>query len=65
MNIEWTVEIQIELFVERTQEAMGGSMTFREALRRRLAIIKPSAQLINKFNEMQPSELTPGIEYVP
>ena len=37
-------------------------MTFREALRRRLSIIKPSRQVINEFNKTQESQLTPKIE---
>lgn len=45
-----------------TLEAMGGNMTFREALHKRLAIIKPSAKMIEDFNREQPNQLTPGIK---
>lgn len=48
---------------QMTLEAMGGSMTFREALQKRLSIIKPSRNDVEKFNiSHQKSQLTPGIE---
>lgn len=45
-----------------TREAMGGSMTFQEALRRRLDIIKPSQRQIRDFLKQKPSTLSPGIK---
>lgn len=45
-----------------TKEAMGGSMTFQEALRRRLDIIKPSQRQIREFLATRPSSLSPGIK---
>lgn len=47
-----------------TKEAMGGSMTFQEALRRRLDIIKPSQRQIREFLTQKPSSLSPGIKWV-
>ena len=45
-----------------TKEAMGGSMTFQEALRRRLDIIKPSQKQIRDFLAQKPCTLSPGIK---
>jgi phosphoserine phosphatase len=45
-----------------TLEAMGGNMTFREALRLRLNIIKPPRKIIDEFNKTQKHFLTPKIE---
>lgn len=45
-----------------TLEAMGGNMTFREALRKRLSIIRPSESVINDFNKIQQSQLTPRVK---
>lgn len=45
-----------------TKEAMGGSMTFQEALRRRLDIIKPSQSQIRQFLMEKPSTLSPHIK---
>lgn len=48
--------------VERlTREAMGGSMTFQEALRLRLNIIKPTQKQISEFLMNHPSTITPGL----
>ncbi|KOB71166.1 PxPhosphoserine phosphatase [Operophtera brumata] len=44
-----------------TAEAMGGSMTFQEALKKRLDIIRPSVSQIREFVEKTPIRLTPGI----
>lgn len=44
-----------------TKEAMGGAMTFQEALRRRLDIIKPSQSQIREFLMQKPSTLSPKI----
>ncbi|XP_045536568.1 phosphoserine phosphatase isoform X1 [Papilio machaon] len=44
-----------------TAEAMGGSMTFQEALKKRLDIIRPSVSQIRQFIATFPINLTPGI----
>ncbi|CAG9561731.1 unnamed protein product [Danaus chrysippus] len=44
-----------------TAEAMGGNMTFQEALKKRLDIIRPSASQIKEFIETHPIHLTLGI----
>ncbi|XP_023948911.1 phosphoserine phosphatase isoform X2 [Bicyclus anynana] len=44
-----------------TAEAMGGNMTFQEALKKRLDIIRPSVSQIREFIETFPVHLTPGI----
>lgn len=46
----------------RTKEAMKGSMSFQEALTKRLDIIRPSQQNISDFIKDHPSTLTPGIK---
>lgn len=46
----------------RTKEAMGGAMTFQDALRRRLDIISPSQKQIRDFLSSHPSTLSPGIK---
>ena len=45
---------------------MGGAITFRESLRTRLNMIKPSRQQLRDFIESQSIEdvLTPGVTYV-
>lgn len=50
--------------VERlTKEAMGGSMSFRQALQKRLDIIKPSMKNLEDFNmQSKGCLLTPGIK---
>lgn len=45
-----------------TREAMKGSMTFQEALRLRLNIIRPSQKQIRDFLKTNPSTLSPGIK---
>lgn len=45
-----------------TKEAMGGAMTFQEALRRRLDIIKPTQQQIRDFIVQKPSTLSPRVK---
>lgn len=45
-----------------TREAMGGSMTFQEALRRRLDIIRPTQSQIRQFLMEKPSTLSPHIK---
>lgn len=44
-----------------TKEAMGGSMTFQEALKRRLDIIKPSQRQIREFLKTHPSIISSGV----
>lgn len=44
---------------------MTGSMTFQEALKLRLDIIKPSLSQVKEFIKTQPPTLTPGVKYVP
>jgi phosphoserine phosphatase len=45
-----------------TREAMGGAMTFQEALRRRLDIIKPTQSQIRDFLQQKPSTLSPRVK---
>jgi phosphoserine phosphatase len=45
-----------------TKEAMGGAMTFQEALRRRLDIIKPTQEQIRAFLMEKPSTLSPRVK---
>ncbi|KAG7308460.1 hypothetical protein JYU34_005667 [Plutella xylostella] len=45
-----------------TAEAMGGSMTFQEALKKRLDIIRPTVSQIRQFVATHPVRLTPGVE---
>ncbi|XP_061515881.1 phosphoserine phosphatase isoform X1 [Anopheles gambiae] len=45
-----------------TKEAMGGSMTFQEALKRRLDIIKPSQRQIREFLKTHPSIISAGVK---
>lgn len=45
-----------------TKEAMKGSMTFQEALRLRLNIIRPTQKQIRDFLKAHPSTLSPGIK---
>lgn len=45
-----------------TKEAMQGSMTFQDALKRRLDIISPSQQQIKEFIKLKPATLSLGIK---
>lgn len=45
-----------------TKEAMGGSMTFQDALRIRLNIIKPSQQQVSDFIKQRPSTLSRNLK---
>jgi len=47
---------------EWTNKAMGGDVTFQQALSARLEIIKPSTQSIDKFNQSHKPLLTKGIK---
>jgi phosphoserine phosphatase len=42
---------------------MGGGVSFREALRARLDIIRPSRAQVSDFLVQRPPVLTPGVEY--
>ena len=44
-----------------TKEAMGGHMTFQEALKKRLDIIRPSQKQIREFLLTHPSTITTGL----
>lgn len=46
----------------RTLNAMDGNMTFREALKKRLSIIRPSFSVIERFNKIQHDQLTPHVK---
>lgn len=46
---------------ELTRNAMGGSVLFQDALKARLALIRPSQQLIADCLKAHPPRLTPGI----
>ena len=50
----------------RTKKAMGGSVTFRESLRIRLNMIKPTRQQLQHFIDVQNIKdvLTPRVTYV-
>lgn len=45
-----------------TKEAMGGSMTFQDALKIRLNIIQPTQQQIKDFVKLRPSTLTRNVK---
>ncbi|KAB0799978.1 hypothetical protein PPYR_07858 [Photinus pyralis] len=45
-----------------TSKAMGGKMTFEEALKLRLDLLQPSLTQIDAFIRDKPATLTPGIE---
>lgn len=45
-----------------TKAAMGGNMSFRQALDMRLGIIKPSLKNFEEFNKLNKCQLTPGIK---
>ncbi|PVD24680.1 hypothetical protein C0Q70_15165 [Pomacea canaliculata] len=47
---------------EWTNKAMGGDVTFREALTQRLNIVKPSQQQLEAFITSRPPQLTDGIK---
>ncbi|KAI1717581.1 haloacid dehalogenase-like hydrolase domain-containing protein [Ditylenchus destructor] len=44
-----------------TQQAMGGSMTFRQALALRLNMMRPTREQLQKYVKTHPVHLTPGI----
>lgn len=48
----------------RTAKAMTGTMTFQEALKLRLDIIKPSLSQVKEFIRTRPPTLTPGVKCV-
>ncbi|XP_057295587.1 uncharacterized protein LOC130624035 isoform X2 [Hydractinia symbiolongicarpus] len=43
-----------------TEKAMSNGISFRETLRKRLELIKPSKQKVDEFVRTQPSKLTSG-----
>jgi len=45
-----------------TRRAMGGAVRFEDALRERLALIRPSRDLIERCLRAHPPRLTPGID---
>ncbi|BFZ08996.1 hypothetical protein BsWGS_12035 [Bradybaena similaris] len=45
-----------------TVKAMGGGMTFREALTQRLGIMNPTQQQVEEFITTRPHRLSPGIK---
>ncbi|GFN77428.1 phosphoserine phosphatase [Plakobranchus ocellatus] len=45
-----------------TLKAMGGSMTFREALTQRLNIVQPTQEKLNAFIKDHPPKLSPGVK---
>lgn len=47
---------------EWTKKAMGGGMTFRDALTQRLNIMQPSYKEVEEYIEMFPPRLSPGIK---
>uniref|UniRef100_A0A2P2I3D0 Phosphoserine phosphatase n=2 Tax=Hirondellea gigas TaxID=1518452 RepID=A0A2P2I3D0_9CRUS len=51
-----------ELIRKITQEAMRGGLEFREALRTRLNLLRPSMETVQKFTRAHPPILTPGIK---
>ncbi|XP_064621034.1 phosphoserine phosphatase-like isoform X2 [Lineus longissimus] len=51
-----------EKVAEWTNKAMGGSVTFREALSERLKIIQPTRNQLSQFLESHPPKLTPGVK---
>lgn len=50
--------------IYRTRSAMRGGLNFRDALAKRLDLIKPSQQLISDYLKLHPPRFTPGIKYV-
>lgn len=44
-----------------TAQAMGGSVSFREALTQRLGVIKPSRHDMQRFLDLHPHRISPGI----
>ncbi|CAJ0936803.1 unnamed protein product, partial [Mesorhabditis belari] len=51
-----------EAVSKATKAAMNGNTRFREALRSRLNVMKPSKEQIEKFKIENPPKLTPGID---
>lgn len=47
---------------ERTQKAMSGAMSFKEALHQRLELIQPSVTMIREYLYKHHPNLTPGIK---
>ena len=53
---------QGEAVAALTKRAMGGAVPFQDALRERLALIRPSRDLIERCLRAHPPRLTPGID---
>ncbi|XP_076091157.1 phosphoserine phosphatase-like isoform X1 [Mytilus galloprovincialis] len=51
-----------ELVIEWTNKAMGGNVSFREALNERLKIVQPTRQKVADFLSQHPPQFTPGIK---
>lgn len=51
-----------EAVAEMTRKAMGGGMSFREALQTRLDLINPSRQACDAFVTENPPKLSPGVK---
>ena len=46
---------------QMTSAAMGGKLSFREALTQRLRIIQPSESMLSEFNRIHTFQTTPGV----
>ena len=46
----------------RTNRAMGGGVSFREALEARLQIVKPSRQQLAEFIQQHPPHFSPNVQ---
>lgn len=57
-----SIDYEIDDF--RTRSAMRGGLNFRDALAKRLDLIKPSQQLISDYLKLHPPRFTAGIKYV-
>lgn len=51
-----------EAVAEMTRKAMGGGMSFREALQTRLDLINPPQQAVEDFVQQNPPKLSPGVK---
>jgi len=51
-----------EAVAEMTRKAMGGGMSFREALQARLDLMNPSQEAVNDFVRSNPPKLSPGVK---
>lgn len=58
----FVLRVFVCFFLWRTAKAMTGSVTFQEALKLRLDIIKPTISQVKDFIKTKPPTLTPGIK---